>query len=622
VAGGFVGRALLALAFSTSAALAAHAAEFRPAAHETWSGTYECGPLARDPDGRPGYTSAIKATLDGRKLSISKKSSGLRETMTGVVSDDGRVVLRGTGRWKSRGSHATWQFRFEGEFEGKSFSATGAMLTQSRGTKLRDCSMRLRQVSASGPREQRSTKAAEPTARPPEPQRPASASAASDRTAVAAASPVSKASVAAAPAAGPASAAALRRGIERDLDLAGANRSALVEAVVMRGAPDRYHVIAQKGQTLTLQLQAEPGAVRVDVYGPGAIATFEPTGLVVQGTRLSYWQDAWRFSGKAAEDGKYLILVSANRDGARYTIDVGVSGEAAGAQTAPPSSAPAIQSAPRGQAQSEAPAISESTPAPAIVLLLLGVLAAAAVLVVYRSHRVAVLTRTRAIAGAAVLAGGAAAIAAYLFVVRLGDSATEAGAGPRSAASTANEDAAKSAANAAGTPQVAPQNESAAGQSSAASAPSGIAGGTYVCGELKQDRPTSFLTTVKYFPDGVYLELAQTLSKQAATMTAVRMGTYALSGSTLVLRQLAASPNVEFGEPFTRTDLTIERELSGDLAKGYTSRTVRGASSPDPQGAAATATKCSRDDLAGSKMEQLRQELKAKLSIPAATASK
>jgi hypothetical protein len=74
--------------------------------------------------------------------------------LKGKIMADGRLVLEGTGFYKGKGE-PNWRYRFEGQFAGVNFSATGVMLATNRGTKLRDCSMELARVSASQQARQR-----------------------------------------------------------------------------------------------------------------------------------------------------------------------------------------------------------------------------------------------------------------------------------------------------------------------------------------------------------------------------------------------------------------------------------------------------------------------------------
>lgn len=148
------------------AACSARAGDFNPASHEEWSGTYRCGPLAKDPE-RPGYTSGVRLVLENGKATINKESATVKEDMSGAVAPDGRVTLEGSGAWKASGQ--SWRYRFEGQFEGGKFEARGAMYSSNGTTKLRDCSMALARVTASGGR------SAKPPASAPSKEAPSAA---------------------------------------------------------------------------------------------------------------------------------------------------------------------------------------------------------------------------------------------------------------------------------------------------------------------------------------------------------------------------------------------------------------------------------------------------------------
>jgi hypothetical protein len=139
---------LLALGFAAAlVADSALAAEFRPAPHEVWSGTYQCDAIERDPVQWPAYSATVRLVLDDGVARIVKESARIRETMSGKVSDNGAVSLEGAGVWKG-GSGTQWRYRFDGQFRGSGFEAQGVMLSSAMATKLRACSMKLTRVHA------------------------------------------------------------------------------------------------------------------------------------------------------------------------------------------------------------------------------------------------------------------------------------------------------------------------------------------------------------------------------------------------------------------------------------------------------------------------------------------
>jgi hypothetical protein len=140
---------LTAVAFPAALAAGnALAAEFHPAPHEVWSGTYQCDAIERDPVRWPAYSATIRLVLDDGVAHIVKESARIRETLRGKVGDSGALVLEGAGIWKD-GSGTRWRYRFDGQFQGSRFEAEGVMLSAAMSEKLRTCSMKLTRVHAS-----------------------------------------------------------------------------------------------------------------------------------------------------------------------------------------------------------------------------------------------------------------------------------------------------------------------------------------------------------------------------------------------------------------------------------------------------------------------------------------
>lgn len=330
---GIFAGALIAALFAAGEAFAA---EFQPAAHEVWAGTYKCGAMERDPAQWPAYSASIRLVIDNGTARILKESARIRVTMTGEVGDDGMLKLEGAGVWKD-GGDARWRYRFDGRFEGTRFQAQGAMLSASLATKLRDCSMALTRVQASGgPAQQaarpspeaakRSQALGQPIARTRAraPAAPKASPQAAEQT------PAPEAAAKAAPVP---SAADAKAGGERELDFTKGNDAAVIEGNVTRGMPDRYAIVAKKGQTLSATLSSDGGA-RLDVYEPGVTMDAQKDGLIVVGSRLEGTPDGAQVQAELPTDGTYLLLVRALRDQAIYTLDIGVRSAGASGQGA------------------------------------------------------------------------------------------------------------------------------------------------------------------------------------------------------------------------------------------------------------------------------------------------
>ena len=139
-------RALLQV-LAVSAGLA-QASDIHPAPREEWSGTYRCGTRLKDPEQGSAYSAQVKLVLNHGVATITRQSARVKETMTGKVGADGRVTLEGGGVMKDDGGR--WRYRFDGRFEDNKFEARGAMLSASGASKIRECTMALARVSASG----------------------------------------------------------------------------------------------------------------------------------------------------------------------------------------------------------------------------------------------------------------------------------------------------------------------------------------------------------------------------------------------------------------------------------------------------------------------------------------
>jgi hypothetical protein len=303
------------------------AAEFRPSAREVWSGTYTCGAIERDPDQWPGYSSRAQLILENGVARVTRESTKVREMLTGEVAPDGGVRLEGTG--SSREGETRWRFRFDGEFQGDRFSAKGAMLSASLATKLRDCSMSLTRVQASGgpaPREPAAATAAPPPEQPapaaaaPSPPRPEVAAAAVPPSPPPQEAAAPAASAAEKPAAPTPSQASVKIVEGKELNVTTGNDTAVVHAKVSSAAPHRYPVAAKKGQTLSATLLSN--GAQLDIYEPGASIDIQGTGFTVQGTKVKAVTEGQNVSAELPEDGKYLLLVRSLRDDTPYTLEL------------------------------------------------------------------------------------------------------------------------------------------------------------------------------------------------------------------------------------------------------------------------------------------------------------
>ena len=127
--------------------------------------------MKRDPGERPGYTSPMKLFVKDGVASASRDSGRVRESLSGKVSEDGQVVLEGTGQLKESG--ASWRYRYEGRIAGAKLEATGGMYPPHGGPALRDCSIALTRVGPPAPRASKPPaveKKAEPVKAEPERQ--------------------------------------------------------------------------------------------------------------------------------------------------------------------------------------------------------------------------------------------------------------------------------------------------------------------------------------------------------------------------------------------------------------------------------------------------------------------
>jgi hypothetical protein len=603
---------LAVAAFLLSATLCA--AEYQPVPYEEWSGFYACEANERDPERWPGYRAQVRMLVHDGRASIVRESPRVRETMSGEVSPDGRLELQGMGEWKGG---ASWRWTYQGRFVQQRFQAQGAMLSQA-GTRLRVCSMSLTRVAAaSGPDE-----------RPQVARAPAALEAAPDQTAATRekAAPALRGSAASVPSATPLApgaapavavkapkpevpvaapatpaAAAGRQattqpeasapaGIDVTLELAP-NTSARREGVVSHGAADRYQFDAQSGQLLAVELDAPEGGVQFDVYGPGAVVRRDQTALVVQGARLFSGVEGVPYQGELAADGTHLVLVRSAGERARYSVTITLTETQPASAVAQP---PAAQIQPQPP---DAPGLAVDTRAAADGRI--GPGTAAVLLIVAAASMVALLQRRRALSTPARYAaiGLIAASGIALLVIS--------GRAPREPVKTAAEAPAVAAAPA--------QALSSGAEPAQAAAAATLVGGTFVC-SVAQAGETSLVSTFKYYPDGIYIELARTSPDRAPMLTAVKLGSFEWAeGKTLTLTQTSASPNIEYGEPFVKTSVVETRSVSGGLARGYSARVTARTVAGKPQRVAEVREECVRDERAGPAMDRLREELRAHL---------
>lgn len=275
-----------------------------PAARESWTGSYQCGPTS-GPGGSSAYSSPITMLIENGEAHITRESAAIKESLRGQVASDGTVKLEGTGARKEGGTG--WLYRFDGRIDGNRFDARGAMLSPNLTTRLRECSMSLTRVRSSG-----APAAPEPAVqlRPSVETKPVPAPVAEALT------PTLTESLATGPRAAPG------EPVDRELDFAGKSETATMEGTLLRGVPHRYLIAAKRGQTLRAALKSD--GARLDLYEPGATVTLLSSGFVAQGSRLGATSEGERVDVDLPADGKYLLLVRSNGDRAFYTLELKV----------------------------------------------------------------------------------------------------------------------------------------------------------------------------------------------------------------------------------------------------------------------------------------------------------
>lgn len=555
----------IAFASATGIAIAAEpalAAEHRASAHEEWSGTYQCGPIAGQAQEWRAYTAAVKLTLNDGTSVVTNTSPRFSETMTGKVADDGTVVLTGTGMSKDKQAQR-WRFRFTGKFDGNKFTASGAMLAAKSASELRKCSMALTRVSA-----RRASRRAVPAAvaqvDPPSHETPAAAPAAaplpSRDTVATTAAESAPSDVAATGTEGPsanavqdaptaetqlpsAPSAATSQRSEKTLSMVG-DGPVIVQGTIPLGTLHRYEFYARKGQTLLARLQS--GDARLEVHAPVETIRIGSSNFLVQGSRLDAPVQARKLEARLLSDGVYLLLVRGNADQAQYALNVSLTDDAGGATD-------------KGNA--------------IVAALLLVLVTIGAVAVLYRVWQRHPSRRRKTITA---LAAATALATGVLYYVAEYVTSTN----------TKESLAAKSH------QAVDVRAESSEQQSARELARSAFAGATYVCSE--DDETTNRRSTTKLFPDGVFIELTHSLARPAI---GVRFGTFDVEGDfSVVLAQAAVSSNIEGREPFLKTASFSKRRMTGDLALRSSER---------------AGEICMRNDDAGAAMDRLRQALQA-----------
>jgi len=247
----------------------------------------------------PTFTSSVRMTVEGTAASIIAEAGEIKQTLDGEVRADGTLRLEGVGMRRDTSSPG-WRYRFDGRFEGDRFKARGMMFSANLATKLRDCSMTLTRTHAAAMPPRTQASAAEPAATAP-PRAPAQD----------VLTRVPKPAGGADP-------------LEKELNFAERNDSAVVEGTVSRAMPHRYVVNAKKGQALAATLQSREGA-RFDLYEPGSSLQMVSGGFVVQGARVGGTPEGTQLNVELPGDGKYLLLVRSPKDQAPYTLELAVS---------------------------------------------------------------------------------------------------------------------------------------------------------------------------------------------------------------------------------------------------------------------------------------------------------
>jgi hypothetical protein len=114
-------------------------------------------------------------------------------------------------------------------------------------------------------------------------------------------------------------------GLRKAIQFPKGKSAATLSSAVPQGFTDRYTLVANAGQTMTVGIRSEENNAVFTIYRPGYTVKTEDGVSVVAGATLEgagEGEDAMKWNGKLPESGKYLIDVGATRGGATYKLSV------------------------------------------------------------------------------------------------------------------------------------------------------------------------------------------------------------------------------------------------------------------------------------------------------------
>jgi hypothetical protein len=107
-----------------------------------WPGQIRCSALLVPPRDRGPTSGPLTLTIAQGVAAWDYNTPDRRENVTGKVDEQGRLVLTGSGAWKTQ-NRGPWSLRFDGVIVGRRYEANGAVLSPDGSTKYRDCTMSL-----------------------------------------------------------------------------------------------------------------------------------------------------------------------------------------------------------------------------------------------------------------------------------------------------------------------------------------------------------------------------------------------------------------------------------------------------------------------------------------------
>jgi len=114
-------------------------------------------------------------------------------------------------------------------------------------------------------------------------------------------------------------------GVTKAIQFQKGKTSATVSATVVRGDTDRYTIVAEQDQTMTVALTSKEKNAALTIYAPGYSVTQEDGVSIIAGETLAgagEGEDAAGWSGILPTSGKYLIDVGGTRGNASYKMTV------------------------------------------------------------------------------------------------------------------------------------------------------------------------------------------------------------------------------------------------------------------------------------------------------------